>query len=158
VHFIKLELTDSAGKLVSQNFYWRSNKTYKPGRTWTGPQYEGFEDLAKLPRVKLVSEAKWSCVGDENICTVAVKNPTASLAFMVWLRLQQAEDAKPVRPAFYDDNFFSLLPGESRTISIKYADKATGSQKVQLLVDGWNIETQEIVPEAMPAKSFSSQR
>ena len=61
---------------------------------------------------------------------------------MVWLRLQKVADDKPVRPAFYDDNFFSLLPGESRTIKIRFEDKAANPKEVQLLVDGWNAVRQ----------------
>lgn len=140
VHFIKLELADERSRTVSQTFYWRSNKQYLPGRTWTGPQYEGFEDLAKLPKVQLDSTVKWGRANDENVCTVRVKNPSHSLAFMTWLRLQHVVDAKPVRPAFYDDNFFSLLPGESRTVRIRFSARTAAMQEVRLLVDGWNVE------------------
>ena len=142
VHFIKLELADAQGHPVSSTFYWGSTKPYERGRTLTGPEYQGFEDLSKLPPVKLNSKVKWSRDGDENVCEVMVKNPSESLAFMVWLRLQKAADGKPVRPAFYDDNFFSLLPGESRTIKIRFEDKAANPKEVQLLVDGWNAVRQ----------------
>ena len=142
VHFIKLELADAKGDLVSDTFYWRSDKPYKRGRTWTGPQLEGFEDLMKLPKVKLASSVKWSRAQAENIATVTVKNPSPSLAFMVWLRLQHIEDAKPVRPGFYDDNFFSLLPGESRAVNIAFGDRTADPKRVQVLVDGWNVETE----------------
>jgi mannosylglycoprotein endo-beta-mannosidase len=142
VHFIKLQLEDAKGCAVADTFYWRSDKSYQPGRTWTGPQFEGFEDLAKLPKVKLDSAVKWSREANENIATVAVKNLSPSLAFMTWLRLQHSDDAKPVRPAFYGDNFFSLLPGESRTVRIAFSNRAANPKRVQLLVDGWNIERQ----------------
>jgi len=142
VHFLKLELTGANNRPVSETFYWRSAKTYESGRTWTGPQYEGFQSLATLPKVKLDSSVKWTREANENIAMVTVKNPASSLAFMTWLRLQHAADAKPVRPAFYDDNFFSLLPGESRTVRIAFSDKAANPKQVQLLVDGWNIESQ----------------
>lgn len=138
VHFLKLQLADAKGRPVSETFYWRSDKAYKPGRTWTGPQFEGFESLARLPKVKLASAVKWTSIGGSNVCSVTVKNPSGSLAFMVWLRLQEAKSAKPVRPAFYDDNFFSLLPGESRTIRITFGSQMADSMQVQLLVDGWN--------------------
>ena len=59
VHFIKLELADAKGKLISETFYWRSAQDYKSGRTWTGPLYEGFQELAKLPKVALDSKVKW---------------------------------------------------------------------------------------------------
>ena len=56
---------------------------------------------------------------------------------MVWLRLQDQTTGKPIRPAFYDDNFFSMLPGEQRVIRIQHDGKP---DKVQVVVDGWNIE------------------
>lgn len=143
VHFIKLELADAFGATVSDTFYWRSDKPYKPGRTWTGPQFDGFEDLATLPKIALDSKVTWSRAANENVCTVAIKNPSKSLAFQVWLRLQHAENAKPVRPAFYESNFFSLLPGEARTVQIRFDDAVANAGKVQLLVDGWNIILQK---------------
>lgn len=150
VHFIKLELADAMGKPVSDTFYWRSDKTYTKGRTWTGPQLEGFEDLAKLPEIKPASTVKWSREGKENIATVGINNSSPTLAFMVWLRLQHADTAKPVRPAFYDDNYFSLLPGESRVIRISFGNKVATPAEVQLIVDGWNIEPQKHRPAGAP--------
>lgn len=156
VHFIKLELVDSQGHPVSSTFYWRSDKPYKLGRTWTGPEYQGFEELTNLPPVELGSKVTWNRDANENVCNVTVKNPSQSLAFMVWLRLQHIADAKPVRPAFYDDNFFSLLPGESRTIKIRFDDQSANPNQVQLLVDGWNAIPEvhrADRPEAAPARN-----
>jgi hypothetical protein len=138
VHFIKLELRDSLGKLVSENFYWRSKEDYTPGRTATGPQYAGFGDLSKLPKVQLSSTVTQRTEGGKNFYRVQVSNPSNSLAFMVWLRLQDGNTNKPIRPAFYDDNFFSLLPGESRTIDIEYSGKINPAT-TKLIVDGWNV-------------------
>jgi hypothetical protein len=139
VHFIKLELADAHGHPVSSTFYWRSNHPYKRGRTWTGPEYQGFEELTNLPPVDLASDVKWRREGTQNICAVSVTNPSPHLAFLVWLRLQHVADAKPVRPAFYDDNFFSLLPGESRTVKIEFDNSAADPRHVQLRLDGWNV-------------------
>lgn len=138
VHFIKLELRNSAGELVSDNFYWRSNQPYTAGRTWTGPLYGGLGDLSKLPKTELVSSVIRHSAGGKNHYRVEVSNPSGSLAFMVWLRLQDGDSGKPVRPAFYDDNFFSLLPGESRTINIEYSGEIHPAT-TKLIVDGWNV-------------------
>ncbi|HET7624598.1 MAG TPA: glycoside hydrolase family 2 protein [Verrucomicrobiae bacterium] len=146
VHFIRLELSDAKGKPVSSTFYWRSNHEYKRGRTWTGPEYEGFQDLAKLPKVALDSKVNWKNRRGFNTCVATVKNPSKNLAFLVWLRLQHADTGKPVRPAFYDDNFFSLLPGESRTLKIEFANATAEMKKTKLIVDGWNIIRSESRP------------
>ncbi len=142
VHFIRLDLADRTGKSIDQTFYWRSNRPYQPKRTWTGPQYEGFEDLNKLPPVALESTVSGSRARDgngrsRNFATVTVGNPTKNLAFMVWVRLQDARSGKPIRPAFYSDNFISLLPGESRAIRIEYTGEIQPSQ-TKIVVDGWN--------------------
>ena len=138
VHFIRLDLADQNGKALTSNFYWRSNNSYKSGRTLTGPEYEGFQDLNKLPNVAVQAQAKQSKRSGRNVTTVTVSNPSKSLAFMVWLRLQDAATSKPIRPAFYDDNFLSLLPGESRAITIEY-DGAIKPTQTKLVVDGWNV-------------------
>jgi mannosylglycoprotein endo-beta-mannosidase len=142
VHFIRLDITDRAGKPVADTFYWRSNRAYKPGRTMTGPQYEGFEDLNKLPTVELQSKVRQSRRDNKNFTTVNVSNPSKGLAFMVWLRLQDAATGKPIRPAFYADNFLSLLPGESREVEIEY-DGAINASQTKLIVDGWNVLPRE---------------
>ena len=138
VHFIRLDVADAGGKPVASTFYWRSTNPYKPGRTWSGPEYAGFADLARLPEVELTTAVTAGRRDGRNFTTVTVTNPGPSLAFMVWLRLQDAATAKPIRPAFYDDNFVSLLPGETRSIVIDYSgsiDPAT----TRVVVDGWNI-------------------
>ncbi|MEO7718768.1 MAG: sugar-binding domain-containing protein [Capsulimonas sp.] len=139
VHFIRLDIADATGKPVAQTFYWRSNHAYTPGRTLTGPEYEGFQDLNTLPKVKLNITVTPSRSSGANLDTVRIANPSKSLAFMVWVRLQDAATAKPVRPAFYSDNFISLLPGETRTIRVEYSG-AIDSQRTKLKVDGWNVK------------------
>jgi hypothetical protein len=41
-------------------------------------------------------------------------------------------------PAYYSDNFISLLPGESREVRIEW--KAGGPENVRVDLDGWNVE------------------
>ncbi len=143
VHFIRLDIADRDGKPVSQNFYWRSNKEYTKKRTLTGPQYEGFEDINKLPVVDLQTKVTQSSRKSRNFYKVTVTNPSKSLAFMVWIRLQEAISGKPIRPAFYDDNFISLLPGESRTIEVEYSG-AIPADLTKLVIDGWNVAPKEL--------------
>jgi beta-mannosidase len=43
-----------------------------------------------------------------------------------------------VLPVYYDDNYVSLLPGESKTIKVEAALKNLGGAKPLVMVDGWN--------------------
>ena len=138
VYFLKLTLTDAVGKVLSNNFYWSSNKTYTPGRTLTGPLFQGMSHLSSLPKTTVESQVFQSKSNGNNIYRVTVSNPSPTIAFMIWLRLQDTKTGKPIRPAFYDDNFYSLLPGESRTVNIEYSGTIDPTQ-TRIIVDGWNI-------------------
>lgn len=138
VFFLKLTLTDAAGKVLSRNFYWSSNKPYTPGRTLTGPLFEGMAPLSDLPQVTLKTEVSQRDADGKTFTRVTLSNPSQTIAFMIWLRLQDAKTGKPVRPAFYEDNFFSLLPGESQTVNIE-SDGTKKAAGTRLVVDGWNI-------------------
>ena len=42
-------------------------------------------------------------------------------------------------PIFWDDNYFSLLPGEKRQVSAQFDSAATEGSNLLLAVDGWNV-------------------
>ena len=140
VHFIKLTLTDDKGAFVSDTFYWRSTSVYKGRKTLTGPCTAGFEELAKLPAVTLKAAQTVRTEGGSTFLDVTLENAGASLAFMAQLQLLD-KDGKPVRPSFYTDNFFSLLPGEKRSVTVE-TESANLKGGDVLVVKGWNAAPQ----------------
>jgi exo-1,4-beta-D-glucosaminidase len=133
VHFIRLDVYDTRGNLIADTFYWRSNDDYQGKKTYSGPLYSGFQDIEKLKTVTLLTKAKKD--GDTYI--IMLKNPSDALAFMIRVKLADPKSAKPIRPAFYTDNFFSLLPGEEKTVKIepyRVPDSAS------IIMDGWNVK------------------
>ncbi|HEY6901625.1 MAG TPA: glycoside hydrolase family 2 protein, partial [Puia sp.] len=114
VHFIKLRLRDKKGKLVNDAFYWRSKDVYQGAWTMTGPAISGFKDIDNLKQVNLnvLVRAK------KRFLEVRVANPSKGLAFFTQLKLVKPDDGS-VTPAFYSDNFFSLLPGEVKKVEIE---------------------------------------
>ena len=139
VHFIKLRLFDTKGKEVANTFYWRSNDKYEGRKTLTGPTSSGFEDLSKLKQVQLKTRYKAYQEGDRHFIKAEIKNPSSTVAFFTQLQLL-GQDKKPVRPSFYTDNFFSLLPGESKTVIIETATDDMPSEPT-FVVKGWNIQS-----------------
>lgn len=137
VHFIKLKLYNEKGKEISSNFYWRSNDKYEGKKTLTGPTSSGFEDIAKLKQVQLKVSYKTYQQNGRFYIEARIKNPTNALAFFTQLQLLD-EYNKPVRPSFYTDNFFSLLPGESKTIVID-TDQSKLPSSPLFVVKGWNV-------------------
>lgn len=138
VHFIKLRLYNEKGKEVANTFYWRSNDKYEGSTTLTGPTSSGFEDLAKLKQVQLKTRHQVYEENGRHFIKAEIKNSSSTLAFFTQLQLLD-ENKKPVRPSFYTDNFFSLLPGESKTILIETAIEDMPA-KPTFVVKGWNVK------------------
>ena len=43
---------------------------------------------------------------------------------------------------FWDDNYFSLLPGESREVTARFSASAAGRGKPALALGGWNVASE----------------
>jgi hypothetical protein len=61
---------------------------------------------------------------------------------MVHLRLANSKNGEDIVPIFWDENYFSLLPGEKREVSAHFAGSATAGADAVLVVDGWNVVPQ----------------
>ncbi len=129
VVFVELELKDTTGKLLSHNLYW------------LGASSESYRALNKLPEGKLEAAATvTSQVDGQRHITVTLKNTGAAAILQTKLTLENASDGSRILPAYYSDNYVSLLPGQSRAISIDYpAAAAKGTPKLGLR--GWNLNT-----------------
>jgi exo-1,4-beta-D-glucosaminidase len=143
-YFLKLELQNEAGKTVGSNFYWVSTtaETFNwPKSNWyTTPitSQSDFTGLAQLPKVKLVTSTRTEERGDQQVTHVTVRNPSKSLALFIRLKLDKGANGEEVLPILWQDNYFSLLPGESREITASYQAKLLGSAKPVVTTKGWN--------------------
>jgi exo-1,4-beta-D-glucosaminidase len=152
-YFLKLYLYDSSGKLISDNFYWLSTKLdtldwSKRKDTVYTPQKE-FADLTglgSLPQVKLQTSPSAQQSGGKGSVTVRVKNPSTSLAFQVHFRLTQGKDGDDIVPIYWDDNYFSLLPGEEKTVTATFDPADAVGKSPVLELDGYNIVPAAIMP------------
>jgi exo-1,4-beta-D-glucosaminidase len=70
---------------------------------------------------------------------VFVENPDKSLAMFVHLAVRRSNDRAEVLPVIWQDNYFSLLPGEKREITAEYRQSDLHNSKPMVSVDGWNV-------------------
>lgn len=141
VHFIKLRIRDEKGKEAAQTFYWRSTARYEGKETLTGPTSSGFETLNDMKPSQLKTKYKVRETEDKYFIDIEVSNTSNMIAFFTQLQFLY-NDGTPVRPSFYTDNFFSLLPKEKKQITIETARKHTDGKGCKLVVKGWNIKPQ----------------
>jgi len=135
VYFLRLRLADKSGKEISSNFYWLSDK---------GDEKADFTALNKLPKIQLnVSVVSALKENGKTTVTVEITNSTNNLAFSVNPKILKGTSKEMVTPVFWDDNYFALLPGEKRTLNAEFSDADITGESPLLVVDGWNIITNE---------------
>jgi exo-1,4-beta-D-glucosaminidase len=141
-YFLRLQLHDGAGKLVSDNFYWLSTKADTldwKGRKDTAftPQaeYGDLRALNNLPKVRVTSQTLLQVQGRSRAVHVTLENPDKALAFLVHVRLTKGKGGEDITPVYWSDNYISLLPGEKRELTAGYA----GEESPVVEIDGWNV-------------------
>ncbi|MBZ4191349.1 discoidin domain-containing protein [Niabella beijingensis] len=111
VHFIKLRLTDTAGKLISDNFYWRGTKP------------NDYTALNRLPKTKLKISSALSRNEGKAVISASISNSKRSVAFSVQVQAYRKSDGERILPAVMNENYFTLLKGESKNIRITFDEK-----------------------------------
>ena len=127
--FVRLEVSDAAGAPVSDNFYW-----------WA-PDDQSYRELNSLAPATLTASATSAATSGERGVTVRVKNTGSAAALMIKLTLEDAATGQRILPAYYSDNYVSLLPGEERTVNVEFG---AGDKKPEIGLRGWNVATQTI--------------
>ena len=123
-YFIKLTLCNG-DQVLSDNFYFK------------GKVEGNFQSLRNLPKVSLTQDFKVERNGDDWTIKGTVKNDTETPALLIRLKLEGTTDL--ILPVFYSDNYFSLLPGESKDVCITFKNEDTRGEKPTLTVSGFNV-------------------
>jgi exo-1,4-beta-D-glucosaminidase len=141
LHFVRLTLSDAAGREVSENFYWIPARLAE--FDWQKADYRytpalrepDFTALKALPHAHVAVETVKR--EPDGRVVLRLKNESSALAFQIALRALDAHGA-PVVPAFWSDNYISLLPGESRTLTARSSSHG-GDRIAAVELTGWNV-------------------
>lgn len=108
---------------AGDNFYWLPDSAGK---------YTGLETLQKARvavRVRSIAPGK---------AEVTLTNPANQPpAFFVRLSMIDERTRKRILPAFYTDNYISLTPGQTKTITVDWP--AASDEWAGLSLEGWNV-------------------
>ena len=78
-----------------------------------------------------------------NIKSITITNNGQVPAVMIHLNLK-GDDGEQILPVIYSDNYFHLMPGESRTIDIEWKNEDSRGCKPIVEVTGINLSKTKI--------------
>lgn len=123
VYLIRLRLLDKQKNTISQNDYWKSS----------GKDFRTFNRLGK-PEVR-ISRISESTEGYLTKIVFDIKNHGKFPA--IKLKLNLKDHTGPVLPAYISDGYFNLMPGESKTIEIRFP--LCGDKDYAISAEGYNL-------------------
>lgn len=127
VYFLKMKLVDDNNQVLSDNFYVCSTD-------------EGnLQELRRLPTVTLTTNVKW----EGNQATVVLKNESDTPAMMNRINLK-GNDTLQILPVDYSDNYFHLMPGEQKTVIVKWKKEDTRGCEPMLEISGLNVNLKKM--------------
>lgn len=131
LNFIVLSLRNNAGEKVSKNIYWTEKEN----------DYKALNDL--LPTKLQTTVISSSILGNEKIIRINIKNTGNQIAFFTHLQLTKGNEE--IMPSFWNDNYFSLVPGEEETLVVKVPlAKIENNSTVNIVSEGWNVRKNAI--------------
>jgi hypothetical protein len=121
---VRLDLTDASGASLSKNLYWLRGSE------------AGGRKLQAMAAQPVSLLARLGATGGERTVRVSLRNKGTAPALNAKLTLLDGKGAR-ILPAYYSDNYVSLLPGEAREIDIRYS--AAADVEVSVALRGWNV-------------------
>ncbi len=127
--FLVLRLLNLDKEIISDNFYWL-------------PDGNGnFSGLQTMAKSDLTINATYTAESGKII--VGLTNPSGKpVAFFNRISLIDSVTKNRILPTFYSDNYISVLPGESKTITLDYTPADNVKPIVE--VEGWNTDIRAI--------------
>ena len=121
-------MKDKSGKIVSENNYWRGNDRLD------------FTALNTLPKAELKTSSKLIRKNGEAEIQAAITLPKSAkgVAFAVHVQAVRASDGERILPALMNDNYFTLMPGETKNLSITFDENLLQGDKYKLVVTPYN--------------------
>ncbi len=133
VWFTKLLLSDGAGNLLSDNFYWDSRNREN--------RFFSFNTLEKT-----VLSAKGEHGLEKGILsgTVKIRNESKTVTLAVKLNLRKRDTGERILPVYFSDGYFSLMPGEEKVVQFN-CHWNKDLEELELTAEGYNLDRQVVL-------------
>jgi exo-1,4-beta-D-glucosaminidase len=145
-YFVRCDLRDENGTLLSDNVYWASTTDDDLGDAKKDEQFK--TDLAHWADMSAVNNMPKAEVGvtssvawkdDTGLATITLSNNSSHVAFFLRAEITKGQDGQEVLPITYDDNYVTVFPHEKRTITATVSKSFLGNASPGLRVEGYNV-------------------
>ena len=146
VYFLDLKLRDMNGKVIAGNFYWLASKDDKMNWAqyfWYYTPIKEFADytaINTMDKTEIKASKKIVKEGEEWEIALNLKNESGKISFFNELDLAGKKSGQSILPVFWSDNYVSLLPGEQKTITVKFYGKDLGDDTPVIRINGVNLK------------------
>ena len=124
-YFARLILKDANDKLIDKNLYWLANEE---------ADWQQLEQLKPVtPQIKIRDDKSGRKIAQ-------IKNKGQETAFFIRLKVTDKLSGELVLPVFFEDNYFTLFPGEEKELWIDFShlQKEINTDNLQIEADAWN--------------------
>ena len=132
LHFLSLDLRDADGTEIDRLV------------TWTQAA-EKWRALANLPPVSVTAKVvRKDSVAGESRYRIVVRNTGKVPAVHVWVEVDRGSQGREILPSYWSDNALTMLPGETRELTVRFRTALLGSATPKLMVEGFNVTPREV--------------
>ena len=136
-YFVHVSLKDANNKEVVNQIYWLTtgketfdwDKTYfvyTPNKT-----FGSLKGLRTMPKADVEKTISYKDEGEQTVITVELKNKSNKIAFFIEMQVNNKDKNQSILPVFWDDNYVTLLPNETRVFTAKIAKTDHGKLEVK---------------------------
>ena len=97
--------------------------------------------MARAEVTGTVSQAREN---DLRKITIDVRTGEQCVALMTRVKLVDVATGLLVGPVLYSDNYFSLLRGEAKQVSLEFSAKNVSGGELAVQIEGWNVNPAEL--------------
>ena len=143
-YFVDLRLVSADGEQLASSLYWLSTQPDVPDWDasewfWTPmAEFADLQGLQSLPETEV--EVKHSFAADGSRVDVELHNPGDRIAFFIELAVEQESSGHLAAPILWSDNYVTLMPGESRSVSAEIPAHALAGENPVFRYSGINVQ------------------
>jgi exo-1,4-beta-D-glucosaminidase len=148
VYFVRCELVDKAGNVVSENVYWQSKKLDDVGDPRNDAAFElkqaSWADMTALnsmARTPLNIQAQRSTEDGRDAVLINLTNASTRVAFFERAEVMTTHDGDEILPIEYSDNYVTVFPGETVQLRAVVPQGSAGTPTpAWVRVSGYNTD------------------